>query len=348
MRSPHLSIRWALLLTCGLLTLADLPWVSLSTPVAVARSTGGRSGGGSFRRQPPPTRSAPPPTRSAPPPSRSVPPPPNYGGGPVFIPVPVPERRPSYPVNQGPVNQGSSTTSGGLQSQSGSPVNAVLTTLVVLLLGGVSLGVILWFLLRRQQGADPLTELENDTVTLSKIQVALVAQAAPLQQSLSELTRTTDTNAADSLLHLLQEAALILLRHSESWTHAHVESQTVPNLEIAQKVFNQMAIAQRSKLSAETLVNVGGRLKEAAQAMVNSDEGPAAYIVVTLLVGTAHDQPLCQSVRTHQELQDVLEKVAALPSEYLSVLELIWSPQDSSDSLTDDELLTEYNELIPI
>jgi uncharacterized membrane protein len=40
--------------------------------------------------------------------------------------------------------------------------------------------------------------------------------------------------------------------------------------------------------------------------------------------------------------------LAGLPSDYLMTFELIWSPQDPSDSLTDDELLTEYSDLIQI
>ncbi len=37
-----------------------------------------------------------------------------------------------------------------------------------------------------------------------------------------------------------------------------------------------------------------------------------------------------------------------LPPEYLMVFELIWSPQDASDSLTEEELLTEYSDLLPL
>jgi uncharacterized membrane protein len=70
--------------------------------------------------------------------------------------------------------------------------------------------------------------------------------------------------------------------------------------------------------------------------------------VVTLLVGTAHDKPLFNQIRTTEELTEILEKLASLSSDHLMVFELLWSPQDARDSLTYDELLTEYTEMVQI
>jgi uncharacterized membrane protein len=70
--------------------------------------------------------------------------------------------------------------------------------------------------------------------------------------------------------------------------------------------------------------------------------------VVTLLVGTAHDRPLFTEIRTVEALQTALQNLAAIPSEYLLVFELIWTPQDETDSLTYDELLTQYTDMVQI
>ena len=352
MRSPLL--RFSLLpLCCGLL----LSTVNLSNPSefgspAMARSTGGRSGGGSFRRAPRP-RSQPrspsgggfsSPRRSTPrfnaPRRRST-----GGGGPIFVPVPSQPRRRTYDPNyQSPAPRPSQPT----PTQSGNAGNALLSTLVVLLIGGAGVGLLMWFLLKNRGPASPIDEINNDIVSVSKLQVALVANAGNLQQELSTLASQANTNSNDGLCVLLQEAALLLLRHSESWTHVYSESQTVPNLDIAQKVFNQLTISERSKLSAETLVNVGGRVAQKAVPTPSDDEGPAAYIVVTLLIGTAHDKPLFAEVRDEVALQQTLQDIASMTSDYLFTIELIWSPQDASDSLTYDELLSEYSELLQI
>lgn len=223
-----------------------------------------------------------------------------------------------------------------------------MTTLLVLLVGGGGVGLLLWFLIRNRGADSPLDELGNDIVSLSKIQAALVANADSLQQELSDLVLQTDTSTPEGLCILLQEGALLLLRHSDSWTHVYSESQTVPNLDVAQKVFNQLTISERSKLSSETLVNVGGRLTQKAVPQPPVDEGPAAYIVVTLLIGTAHDKPLFTDIRDEHALQQTLQDIASMTSDYLFTVELIWSPQDESDSLTYDELLVEYTELLQI
>lgn len=356
MRSP--SIRLSLLsFFLGLMlspwTIAPMQDSALEIgEAAIARSSGGRSGGGSFRRAP---SRAPSPPRSQPrspggsgfgSPSRSAPQytPPRRrtgGGGPIFIPIPTQPRRGINTPNSPQPSQPQSPQT----IQSGNAANAFMMTLLSLLIGGGGIGLLLWFLLKRRGPVSPLDEINNDTVTVSKIQVALVANAQGLQRELTNIATQADTSSNEGLLQHLQEAALLLLRHTESWTHVYAESQTVPNLDIAQKVFNQLSIGERKRLSVETLVNVGGQITQKQMPELSDDEGPAAYIVVTLLVGTAHDNPLFEDIRDEVVLEQTLNDIASLTSDYLCVLELIWSPQDASDTLTYDELLSEYSEL---
>jgi len=70
--------------------------------------------------------------------------------------------------------------------------------------------------------------------------------------------------------------------------------------------------------------------------------------VVTLLIGTEDDQPLFDTVYSPEDLETALKKVAATTPEYLLVFELLWCPQDASDSLTYEELLTEYTDMLQI
>ncbi len=75
---------------------------------------------------------------------------------------------------------------------------------------------------------------------------------------------------------------------------------------------------------------------------------PGSYIVVTLLIGTENDRPLFGDVYSAKELKQALERIAATPPEYLTVFELLWTPQSETESLTYDELLTEYTKLMQI
>jgi uncharacterized membrane protein len=295
--------------------------------LAIARSSGGRSGGGSFRRSSPSSGSS---SRQSSP--RNYPQ--NYsGGGPVYAP-PV-----YYPQPYG--------SSYGYQSG----VESFLPGLLMLLiLGGGSIAAILWLMskLLGKSSTSSTNEVTNNVFAVTKIQVALVAQARQLQADLSEISMGVDTNTPEGLQQLLQESTLALLRYPEYWTHVSAQSQIARDALEAERLLNSISIGERSKLSAETLVNVGGRTQRADLKTPDPDEGPSAYIVVTLLVGTAHDKPLFDKITAIADLKSALENLAGLPSDYLMTFELIWSPQDPSDSLTDDELLTEYSDLVQL
>jgi len=320
---------------------------------ASARSSGGRSGGGSFRSSP--SRSSGSNGSS----SRSNSP--SYqrdryyngGGGPVIVPVPVGPGIYNDPYRNNGYSNG---YNGGSNNGQASTTDSGMGWIVGLLLLGVSaivvFGLVYMALKAMRSGASGGTaldrELNNDIVTISKIQVALLAEARAIQSELSDLSLEVDTDTSEGLLQLVQEAALALLRMPENWSHVLADSQTVKSREEAEALFNKRSIVERSKFSVETLTNVGGRVSKRDRFKPDPGEDPAAYIVVTLLVGTAHDKPLFSQIRTQEDLSNALEQLASLPSDYLMTFELLWSPQDPADSLTYDELLTEYTEMVQL
>lgn len=225
-----------------------------------------------------------------------------------------------------------------------------LFLILVILLGSAMLPVIMSYLRqagRQGTGNRAAGELNNDTVTVTQLQVALLAQARYIQEALTQLSLQANLETQAGLTELLRETVLALLRSPENWTHARVDSQTIQSRTQASQVFEQLSIQERSKLSAETLVNVGGKIRRQA-VQVNKDADPASYIVVTLLLGTADDRPLAQSVHSAEELQVILKRLGSVAPSYLLIFELIWTPQDASDSLSRDQLLTLYPDLIQI
>lgn len=193
-----------------------------------------------------------------------------------------------------------------------------------------------------------MNELENDIVTVSKLQVALSSSAPSVQSELSKLTLEADTATTQGLKKLLEDAVVTLLRNTESWTHVFGSSETISNREAAETVFNRLSIEERSKFSAETLTNVDGKIRQRELIKPEKNDDGAAYIVVTLLVGTADDRPLFASIDTSEEMQEMLKQVAAMQLDYLMVFELLWSPQVDTDTLTEAELAAEYGGLVAI
>lgn len=295
-------------------------WLN-TNEAAYAKSTGGRSKGGSFKKSP----------------SSSSP------------------RRSSSPSNSNSSTTTSTTTiyhsSGG-----GNTVIMPMWAQLMLFICFALLAVILLFtlvlnVLKAIQGSfgkviTAEQELDNDTVTVSKIQVALLAQARSLQSQLSELSLSANTDTSEGLLQLMQESVLVLLRNAENWTHVSTSSQSV-HRDRAEVVFNEISLQQRSNLSVETLTNVNG-LKQQKPVTSNLEEGSADYIVVTLIIGTADDRPIFTEVRTIEALTTTLTKIGSMRSDYLMMFELIWSPQVETDTLTYDELLTEYTNMAQI
>ena len=321
---------------------------------AFAQRSGGRAGGGSFRSSP--RSSSPSRPSSGGGSSRpsggysggySSPSRPYGGGGPVIVPVPAGPPPVYYPPGgyggYGSPYPTTTVTSGG---------SWIVGLIILFLLGSVGLPMIFAFIHALTQGSRAGIqrgdqELFNDIFTVSKVQVALLAQARSIQDDLNQMAEAIDTSTETGLLQLMQESVLALLRSPENWSHALVSSETVNGFEKADSLFSTLSLQERTKYSVETLTNVGGR-RSSKTFTVNPDKGPASYILITLLVGSAHDQPLFPAVHSVQELQLALQKLASMPAEYVKVFEIIWTPQDPGDVLTYDELLTQYPDMVQL
>ncbi|MCT7974723.1 DUF1517 domain-containing protein [Laspinema olomoucense] len=333
-------------------------------------NTGGRARGGSF--QAPPTPAPTPAPTPVPPitsPSRGgtvvvplpVPPPyyptPQYsdrpyqdsaGTGlkpsPVVPPTYVPS--PTAPATTQPVPAAPPPPQSGYAGTQAAGNNRFLGKLLLfLLIAGGAIAALWW--LRSKRAATAVSQLDNEIVTVTKLQVALLASARDIQSHLTDLSLSAELDSPAGLTEFLQESALSLLRHPEYWTHVQTHSETLKSREEAARVFEQLSIQERSKFSAETLSNVGGKIRQ-KQARPQSEGDPASYLVVTLLLGTEDDHPLFDRLHSAEELRSALQQVAAITPDYLLVFELLWSPQEATDSLSYDDLLTQYSDLVQI
>jgi len=284
---------------------------------AYAARSGGRSGGGSFSR---PSRSSGSSNRN----SGS-----DSGGS-------VTPRSGGY--------YGGGYYGGGYYGGGYSSGSTVLLIVALLLIGGA--GFFVWYLLKAGKNKGK-GELENDVVTVTKVQVGLLAEGRAIQPQLAAIVQEADTESIEGLHAELQEAVLALLRMPENWSHVRASSETVKTREQAERVFNQLSIAERSKYTTETLTNTGGKLVQ-KDFELDPDKDPASYIVVTLLVGTADDKPLFSEIRTPEALKEILNQLSSLNADFLLRFELQWTPQVEGDSLAYDEMLMEYPEMLQI
>lgn len=189
----------------------------------------------------------------------------------------------------------------------------------------------------------------NPTVSVARLQVGLLAEARGIQADLNRIAESADTGTSAGLTKVLQETTLALMRNPEYWAYADVESDTT-RLSAAEQAFNQLAIAERSKFTGETLSNVNAQLTQASPKAALPTSGdmataePGEYIVATVLVATQGKLNL-PKVSTQQDVREAINKIGAISGEQLMAVEVLWTPQVSGETLSADEMIAEYPNL---
>jgi len=188
----------------------------------------------------------------------------------------------------------------------------------------------------------------NPPVSVTRLQVGLLAQARGLQTELDQIAESADTNSPQGRAEVLQEVSLALLRHPEYWVYAGGGTQQV-KLNAAESQFNRLSLAERSKFSEETLSNVNNQLKAALkkEALPPADqlsEAPGEYLIVTLLAATLGKLEI-PDVNSADDLRQVLRRIGGISGDQLLAIEVLWTPQAQGDTLTSDDILAEYPDL---
>ncbi|MDB9374636.1 DUF1517 domain-containing protein [Nodularia sphaerocarpa] len=195
----------------------------------------------------------------------------------------------------------------------------------------------------------------NPAVSVTRLQVGLLAQARGLQDELNKIAESADTNSPEGRAEVLQEASLALLRHPEYWVYGGGGTQQV-KLNAAEGQFNRLSLAERSKFSEETLSNVNNQLKAALNrdALPAADqfdnptqlisEGPGEYLIVTLLAATLGKFEIPE-INSADDLRQALRRIGGIPGDQLLAIEVLWTPQAEGDTLTSDDILAEYTDL---
>lgn len=187
----------------------------------------------------------------------------------------------------------------------------------------------------------------NPSVAVVKLQVGLLAGARELQDDLNRLALSADTGSSAGLSKLLQETTLSLLRHPEYWAYAASEDKQTRLLS-AEQEFNRYTLSARSQFSQETISNVNSQLTQApAKASLPDTDGleaPGEYILATVVVATQGKLDL-PDIRATEDLRRALGQIGAVSSDNLLAVEVLWTPQQSGETLTADELIAEYPNL---
>ncbi|MEM9487308.1 MAG: DUF1517 domain-containing protein [Cyanobacteria bacterium P01_F01_bin.116] len=193
---------------------------------------------------------------------------------------------------------------------------------------------------------DAETYNANPKVSVARLQIGLLAKARHLQDDLNRLAQSADTSSSAGLTKVLQESTLSLLRHPEYWAYADTDTIGT-KLTSAEVEFNRLTLMERSKFSHEAVSNVNNQISgknSAALTDGKDNQISGEYIVATVIVAIQGDLTL-PSINSEQDLHKALNQIGAIPSDTLMAVEVLWTPQASGDTLTNDEVIAQYPNL---
>lgn len=217
------------------------------------------------------------------------------------------------------------------------------SSIFLLLMGFAAFVLVSGFLSDRPDGS-VLTATEKTSVL--KLQVGLLGMGRTLQRDLNKIAENADTSTTEGLSYVLTETTLALLRHPDYCISGHSSVDVKRSIDEGEKRFNQLSIEERGKFDEETLVNVNN-VKRKSTTNQRASEFSNEYIVITILVAAqgVHKLP---AVNGSRDLKEALQKLASIPASRTLAVEVLWTPQNENDTLSERELLEDYPLLRPL
>jgi uncharacterized membrane protein len=187
-------------------------------------------------------------------------------------------------------------------------------------------------------------EVPSGRAYLYRLQLALGRSGRGVQQRLAEFAERGDTSTEAGLASLLHQTALELLREKDAIRYAGADGRGPMSLTNAETTMNSLSLAERSRFQVERVRASEGRVNTST---VAAEEGKEALELVVITVVAATRSPLgnFKTVTSLEELETILRELGAVSPDGLLGLEVIWTPADSNDSLTEMDVMTTYPDL---
>ncbi|KAJ8529420.1 hypothetical protein K7X08_036255 [Anisodus acutangulus] len=201
------------------------------------------------------------------------------------------------------------------------------------------------FLSDRSEEGSVLTA--TDKTSVLKLQVGLLGLGRSLQKDLNRIAEVADTSTPEGLSYVLTETTLALLRHPDYCISAYSCVDVKRSMEEGENRFNQLSIEERGKFDEETLMNVNNIRRKSSTSQRSNGGFSNEYIVVTILVAAEGAYKL-PTINGSGDLKEALQKIAAIPSSRTLAVEILWTPQNENDTLSELELLEDYSLLRPL
>jgi uncharacterized membrane protein len=179
---------------------------------------------------------------------------------------------------------------------------------------------------------------------LYRLQLALGRSARGIQERLADFASRGDTETEAGLASLLQQTAVELLREKDAIRYLGTEARGPMSFTNAETAMNGMALAERGRFQIERVRGAGGRV---SRSDAPAEEGKEALelVVVTILAATRTPLDAFAAPISAESLGTLLSQLGGVSPDAILGIEVVWTPADPNDSMTETDVMTTYPEL---
>lgn len=177
----------------------------------------------------------------------------------------------------------------------------------------------------------------------------LLAEGDEVKKALQRVAQNGDPDTNEGLARMLQEAALVALRHPERWVYGNVErAQGAPNS--ADSQVGAWATEARAAFTEQTTSNYQNKDPKTGFARRDDyqykGEAGDMYLAVTIAVAAhALGNLPPAGVTTAAEARAALSTISSVNAADLIRAEVVWSPDVEGEFLSEDEAIMKYPKL---
>ena len=227
--------------------------------------------------------------------------------------------------------------------------------LVPLILFGVVIFAVVGFMRRSlsssgggAKGLGSLVGGGGGTAQAVSVQL-LLAQGDEVKKALQRVAQNGDPDSNEGLARMLQEAALVALRHPERWVYGNVE-RAQGGAGSADSQVGAWATEARAAFTEQTTSNYQNRdvntgFEHRGDYTFQKETGDL-YLAVTLAVAAhALNNLPPAGVTTAAEARAALSAISSVAPGDLIRAEVVWSPDAEGEFLSEDEAIQKYPKL---
>jgi uncharacterized membrane protein len=189
-------------------------------------------------------------------------------------------------------------------------------------------------------------------VSVAEISVAIdVPNRDDPNSILSVLNRLSNTARTDSrvgMSNLTSQVALELLRRKNQIVASSTRSKHFRDSNKASRDFNSLAVKERGKFEREARKYGGVDYSQSQRDKASGEYNPKATMaVITLLVSVEGDSTKLPVIRSQSDVEEALAKIAAdvKVDDCLQSAEILWTPEERTETLSMKDIVGDYPEL---